>query len=755
MADYKSQIEKYREKKEEIFSTHKTKDDVTLRTRELKNVPVEKTGKREKYSNAYRQILATDFDSTEWIGKEAPLRKHRKNINSNYKSLTGRKWGLSGAEQLKRKGEFETRRDISLKASMALEEFIGKNSEVDPDPADENVLKSIEETDLSQFVYRTGGGTKSVVESDADFVSGFAEQMSYLHGASLLYNKLLRGDNEVSPELMMKLSRMNEMRQAYEDRIRIISSPYYVSLREADFDKSTKEKLKGSKDADKMDANLRSYAKTVLRWQEGGKKLLAEKKATVPAAPAEQVVQDDSVLSDTKTYESDQAVDKAISKVNGRNTKRFNMLVNGEHDQAMAFTKEWVYSSLKTKVKDNELVHETERMKTRLREELADPAIKKTEKKNKEKLLRHLDRVTGAFAAKKISSDVMRIWLDRCLQHRLSYSREIYLSIVHQGVTLTDEEGYFQSVKKVIDPYMKELDGGVLFAQSTYDKEGEAGGVFQNEKDVDESEEPAKLSLRRGIKKTRVFQSMGNIPQKSTGDFIHINGKNADPHDVSTRAYISAKPKYKSRVVKLFTEAVNEFKDKTMRDELYFKIATEKGQGGRGFAVDDLTVYLGSNISEEEKKQLLDSFYEKCEKAGDKGENVLDGKNMSIAGTRYKDGIMLAGEPDIATLLNKNFSNAKGDFKARFSDRDRLSQIDRISQEQSKDTYSFNSFVTSMLVQSTFIAGQRLGTKLNKAIDTNDPKVREETKRIFRQLCFLNGLNPENMAEIDSKSVFG
>ena len=117
MADYKSQIEKYREKKEEIFSTHKTKDDVTLRTRELKNVPVEKTGKREKYSNAYRQILATDFDSAEWIGKEAPLRKHRKNINSNYKSLTGRKWGLSGAEQLKRKGEFETRRPWRWKNS--------------------------------------------------------------------------------------------------------------------------------------------------------------------------------------------------------------------------------------------------------------------------------------------------------------------------------------------------------------------------------------------------------------------------------------------------------------------------------------------------------------------------------------------------------------------------------------------------------------------------------------------------------------
>ena len=754
MADfYDSKIGKYREKRDEIINTRKEKADVTTRTRELPKAPVEKKGKREAYSNAYRQILSTDFDTAEWIGKEASLRKHRKNIKKNYKSLTGRK--LSSDEQLKRKKEFADRRDISLKASMALEEFIGKTSDMDPDPADEGTLKTMEEIDLSKFVYRTGGGSKSVLESDADFVSGFAGQMSVLHGASLLYHKLRKGETEVSPDLMMKLSRMNDMRQAYEDRIRIISSPYYVSIREADFDKSTKKKLKESKDGDEKNANLRSYAKAVLRWQEGGKALLAEKKAVVPAAQAEKVALDDSVLSDAKTYESDQAVDKAINKVNGRSKTRFMNLVNGKDDRAMAYTKDWVYSSLKTKVKDKDLVHETERMKARLQEELADPAIKATDKKNKEKLLRHLDRVNAAFAAKKISPDVMRIWLDRCLQHRLNYSREIYLSIVHQGVTLADEDDYFHHAIDVIDPYMKDLEGGVIFAQSTYAKKGEEGGIFQNEKDVDVSEDPVKVSLRRGKDNIRVFQSMGKLPQKNSGDFIHINGKNADPNDISTRAYISAKPKYKSRVVKLFTEAVNEFKGKTMRDELYFKISTEKGTGGRGFAVDDLTIYLGSNITEEEKKQLLDSLYEKCKNAGDEGENVLDGKNMSIAGTKYKDGIMLSGEPDIATLLNKNFANEKGGFEATFSDRNRLNEIKTMSQEEVKTDFSFNTFITAMLVQSTFIAGQRLGIKLKKEIDTNDPKVREETKRIFRQLCFLNGINPENLADIDSKSVFG
>lgn len=761
MGDYDDNIQQYREKKKTIIDTGSA--EKTIKERVLQSPKAaEKERQRETYSKSYRQILATDFDSEEWIGRKTELRKHRKNINKNYKSLTGRKWGLSGEEKLKRKKGFDERRDLSIKASMALTAFIGDISGVDPDPEDEAVMKTLEEMDLSQFAYRTGGGTMSDLESDTAFVAGFAGQMKLLHGASILYGKLQTGGAAVSPALMMKLAQMNQMRQAYEDRIRIISSPYYVSLRDADFDKSAKKELKKKRDEDVTDEkkqNLRSYAKAMMRWKESGKILLAEKQAPAPAAPAEQVVKDDSVLSETKTYESDKVVDRVIDKVNGRIPKRFTKLVNGASDQGMAFTKKWVYGSLKSKPDAKDLVNETERMKTYLRNSLADPSIKETERRSKEKLLRHLDRVTSAFAAKRISEDVMRIWLDRCLQHKLNYSNEIYMSLVHQGFTATDEDRYFHNVTGVIDPYVKQMDGGVIFAQSTYKKEGEAGGVYQNEKDVDESKDPEKVRLRRRVK-AKPFRGMGGMSQGDTGEFIHINGKNADPYDVSTRVYISAKPKYKSLVVKLFTEAVNEFKGKTMRDEIYFKISTDKSRG-RGFAADDLTVYMGSNLTEEEKKQLLDSFYEKCKNAGDKlrnsdeRENVLDGNNMAVAGVKYEDGIAIAGEPDIASIMNEHFANVEGDFKAKYSQRTKLDQMNSMSQDQCKPQYSFNTFVSAMLVQSTFVAGKRLGIKSTKEIDTNDPKVREETRRIFRQLCFLNGINPENMAEIDSKNMFG
>ena len=99
--------------------------------------------------------------------------------------------------------------------------------------------------------------------------------------------------------------------------------------------------------------------------------------------------------------------------------------------------------------------------------------------------------------------------------------------------------------------------------------------------------------------------------------------------------------------------------------------------------------------------------------------------------------------------------NADKRFFSTFSDRGRLKKMQNMSSDQIKEKYSFNTFVVAMLVQSTFGAGKRLKKKLTDEIDVNDPKVREEMKKIFRELCFLNGINPENMADIDNTSALG
>ena len=772
MPEFDSNIKKYREKKEEILATPQKKEKETGSANILSNAPALKEKKREDSKDAYRKILAADFDNAEWISLEAPMRKHRKNIAKDHKALTGRKRGLSGKEKLQRKTEFENRREISINASMALETFIGSSSDMDPDPADEGILKAVEEMDLNQFAYGDGSGTQEELTMDQEFVLKFPDRMAILHNATLLYNKIRQGNNDtVSQALLSKLSQMNDMRQAYEDRIRIISSPYYVSLRDVDFDKSTKERLRNGneKEAKEKGDNLNNYAGAVLRWQESGKKLLSVKKAAAQAAPVEKDVQDENVLSEDKTYVSDQAVDNVINKINMKNKHTFNVGVNGTRDPAMAYAKNWVYDSLKKKTSDKDLMDEVNKMKDWLRKELSESGMKEFERKNKEKVLRHLDRVTKAFDEKKISSDVMRIWLDRCLQHKLNYSKDMYNLLVYQGRTDQDEDHYEKKVAEAINPYVQKMSG-VVFSQNM-----KSYGVYQRKADVGETDDPALLRARRGFKnevtfeirngkkvkkediKIHEFSGIGAMMSTSKGDFIHINGKNADYNDIATRAYISAKPKYKSLVVKLFTETVAEFKTKNMRDELYFKISKSKDEN-RGFAADDLTVYLGSNVSLEERKQLLDSFYEKCSKEEKKrGECILDGENMIVAGSKYKEGIAIAGEPDIASLLNKHFSNEdKKSFHSAFSNRDKLEKIrDLSTKEVIRDQFSFNTFVIAMLAQSTFLTAYRRKMDVRANINTNDQEVREEMKKIFRELCFLNGINPETMGDIDNKTVLG
>ncbi len=99
----------------------------------------------------------------------------------------------------------------------------------------------------------------------------------------------------------------------------------------------------------------------------------------------------------------------------------------------------------------------------------------------------------------------------------------------------------------------------------------------------------------------------------------------------------------------------------------------------------------------------MDRFYEKCRTAGEKGECILDGENMTIAGSKYQDGIALAGEPDIATLLNYNFSNANKKFAASFSDRDMLKKINNMSSKNAEEKFSFNTFVTAIIQKETNI----------------------------------------------------
>ena len=66
--------------------------------------------------------------------------------------------------------------------------------------------------------------------------------------------------------------------------------------------------------------------------------------------------------------------------------------------------------------------------------------------------------------------------------------------------------------------------------------------------------------------------------------------------------------------------------------------------------MDDMTVFFSEELTLEERKKILDTFYEKCN--GGK-EKILEGKDMCVTGNIYKDGIALAPDPKIADMLTE------------------------------------------------------------------------------------------------------
>lgn len=771
MAEYNTHIQEYRAKQNELLGS---KEDIErIRNRRREPLPSAHLINDETplHVDAYRQILACDFDSASWIKKDEAHRKHRKNINKNYKSLTGSKTDLGDVEQKKRKMEFEQRRNLSLEASMKMQEVLEATAHNQLGASDQDFLAGLAELDLSQFKYKEDPSQRSSGQADRDFLENFKDQMIILHHASLIYQNQISGNllggQELTSEQMDRLAFLNEARQAYEDRIRIISSPYYVSLREKDFDKATKKHLeKKGKDQEEK-ASLRSYAKAVLRWQERGKSILSETDAS-KRLKSGRIFHSMNMLpmeENGRTYASDTTVDKVIRKISPR---VFSWYLNGgndQEDQEMIAAKNWIWQDLGKSVKKTSLLGEVDRMRKELERRLREPGEVTSGSKRElyEKMLRHLARVSRAFSEGKISKEAMRLWLDRCLQYNLPCFKKIYFNLVFQSAGTTDEKDYYNKTALVMDKYMKNLKGGVIFSQS--DVHGEENKtVYQNEEDIApkeenkaEKEEPEqeeearrKRALLRGGKE-HPFKGIENITKKG-GGFIHVNGKNADPNDVSTRAYISAKPKYKSMAVKLFTDTVKEL---GLADQLYFKFTTGKAIESKGFGRDDLTVFFGSNLTKEEKKHLLDEFYVKCRTAGDGEENILSDEDMSITGYQYQEGITLAGEPVVASTMNSLFSNARPGFKAAFSDRIRLMEIDPYADEKGHSQYSYNTFIAAMLVQSAFAAAKQMGKKRDGSINVAATGMLPRIKKLFRELCFLNGINPENMSEIDSMSIFG
>ncbi len=200
-----------------------------------------------KSRKALTNILATDLTTEKWINKKKGKRDTKKNIKAAYAKITGKDGlfgGLSRSDKATRKSEFETRRIQSLEASraiadVAVQEDLGEGLDA------EQMIASLANIDVSKYN----------LESDADFVGSFTQNMKELQRADMLLDyfqseegRELMGKNQ---ELSMKLFWMRSIKDAYMERITVISSPYYVSMRDEDFTPQTLRRMENELSSNK------------------------------------------------------------------------------------------------------------------------------------------------------------------------------------------------------------------------------------------------------------------------------------------------------------------------------------------------------------------------------------------------------------------------------------------------------------------------------------------------------------------------
>ena len=233
----------------------------------LENVHKGEAKHEDVLQEKYKKILTHDYRSQKWITMSKDKRKARRNINTNYKLVTGARKNLTSRQQSERKAELDTRKRLSIIASEDLDGFVKEREKQEKEwTDDERSIAAKELLDIPVEVFDFG--------SDKAFIQSFKKNMHILAKAERLEKALLTGvnlegfDQDMTRELSAKLSRMGRIREAYEDRIQIISSPYYVSVRSGDLTVDTLDRLnriaKGKVTADE---SLKSFATAITRWR--------------------------------------------------------------------------------------------------------------------------------------------------------------------------------------------------------------------------------------------------------------------------------------------------------------------------------------------------------------------------------------------------------------------------------------------------------------------------------------------------------
>ena len=266
MPDYKEKVRSLQSKKQAVLGPAAVgKQD----ERNIVNPPPPMPGDQtpDVVREKYVKILKHDFTGKKWIVNN---KERRANINADYQLVTGETGKLVRQKEESRKKELEHRRALSLAASSGLVDHIKErdNRKAEWDELDKGVIANrLMAKTVEDFHFA----------SDEEFLASFGEKMRLLCDAELLSHEITRGDAPEGVDMPMlsgQLKLLNRIREAYENRIKIISSPYYSSIREEDLTGAAMDRLDNiAKGRITVDETLKSYAEAVVGWKKAGAEL--------------------------------------------------------------------------------------------------------------------------------------------------------------------------------------------------------------------------------------------------------------------------------------------------------------------------------------------------------------------------------------------------------------------------------------------------------------------------------------------------
>lgn len=320
----------------------------------------------------------------------------------------------------------------------------------------------------------------------------------------------------------------------------------------------------------------------------------------------------------------------------------------------------------------------------------------------------------------KVGEDVFRVMADYKLMHTYGfYEDEMYDQLESAKAP---EESVIERKEKI----NRELERSARFYM-----DDEHRISFQNQTELPWYKCE---SGKQGEKEQALKESI-----QASGNFVHFMPKEMEP--IKVRCYVSAADGRMIDTIRALNQTMEDHKE--FQGKFYFKYP--------GFADEernDTIVFYLDGTKDELFKQFLEKFQENCEKT--EGGNPLKEQDQMFAGNRQiRKGLSTAIEPDEA---KKTISALRVLKAGRTTEK---TQVPYGGTGKIKERYSYNTFLSKLLMMSRGVAGERyLKNHPDKAEEPGlqDPELQKLFSQVFQEFLTASGIDPETMMQEGTKT---